>query len=358
MKLSNYGQLKKRFFSAGGSNYSFDFEKMQQLVSSVNAIAAPIEALHDASNFAVFLNHLMLGICPSELDDQESEFSALFELVSSVFEETSYSNMVKSGFSGFLPVIPNVPFSDVLTPSEWPIPNSFPGVFSIIGGTGAGKSKWLNKVLRPDIIVRVGEPTEDYDVMPGVVVAPSLGLGFTAALLVAAIGMTVAIDSIRIAAYEIGGAAGDKGIKSSLYTFITSISNIAAWLDVTIPVVINPMMASEAIQLVYTNACSSGVGGALIESEVPTASQVRTFSGRLYSIFDKKGQEGKDGADVLNDTTPRSSVLSHQSWTEGTRLSMHPFDAGASMLQSNAMTLGSAPEIEAEMSTTPRRSSL
>lgn len=358
MPITNYSQLKKRFFSAGSSNYAFDFEKMQALVAEVSAIAGPIDALHEPGNFAMFINHVVLGVCPAELEDNSSAFESLSAKISEVFEEVSSSSMVKSGFSGFLPVIPNVPFSDVLTPSEWPVPNSFPGVFSIIGGTGAGKSKWLSKVLKPDIVVRVGEPTEDYDIMNGVVVTPSLGVGFTAALLVASVGMTVAIDSIRIAAYEIGGAAGDKGIKASLYTFITSISNIAAWLDVTVPVVINPMMATEAIQLVYTNACSSGVGGALIENEIPTVSQVRTFSGRLYSIFDKDGQDRKDGADVLNDTTPRSSVLSHQNWDEGSRLSMHPFDAGASMLQGNAMTLGSSPELEAESATTPRRSSL
>lgn len=140
-----------------------------------------------------------------------------------------------------------------------------PGLHLLIGEGGSGKSTHLFEVVKPEVVIRYGEPSEMYDAQgehKGVFVVPvndanaAIGL----ALVLAFAGFGVAIDSLRELLFGIKGAAAAGGISTGFYSLITSMSNLYAQTGSIVIAVANPMTVGEKAEVVYSALLSSASG--------------------------------------------------------------------------------------------------
>lgn len=173
--------------------------------------------------------------------------------------------------------------STVVTETNWPYPNHIAGVHAVVGGTGAGKSKFLQEKLRPDLTLRWGEPTEPVDAEPSSVQVTDMCEALSFALILASAGASVSIDSLRPMMFSIEGAAGPGGVSVGVYSALTDLNNICSMAGVTIAVNVNPMVDGAKEALVYNNIAASVAGMTTVVDGAVTATTVRSTKGRTFT---------------------------------------------------------------------------
>lgn len=188
--------------------------------------------------------------------------------------------------------------------SSWPVVGQFSGTLVILGGSGAGKSEFVNYSLRPDVIIRFGESYEIWDKESVVIAMPSLVHALETAFTLSWAGLDVVIDSIRFVAYNMGGAAGAKGIKSKLFTGLTNMNNFFALTEHVIPVVLNPLVDAEIMKEVYSNSFGSASGAIMVENSAMSEGVIRSEEGRRGVNLGK----GRAVGDMMD---CRSNVSTH-----------------------------------------------
>jgi hypothetical protein len=205
------------------------------------------------------------------LEDCANVFSTGALLTTSLFDWTTGKNREYNGN--------NVP-SRYGHKVHWPYPGGMSGITILIGGSGAGKSEYMWRILQPDVVIRYGEAYEKWDRKPNVVHANSIITAIELAIGYSLLGLTVGIDSLRYAAYTIEGPAGPKGIVTTLFTMLTDLSNLVAVSGANIPVVFNPMVSDDAMEILYDNGGGSCAGVVQIRDKVAIKGLMRTDVGR------------------------------------------------------------------------------
>lgn len=166
--------------------------------------------------------------------------------------------------------------------SDWPREGIFAGLTAIVGGKGAGKSYHVAKKLDTEVIIRYGEPVEDYDLDERAVHVASFLDAIELAFILALAGIRVAIDSFRTLIYGLKGAAGEKGIKAEIFNLLTDLSNFFGYTGNTVIGVLNPLVSDEAMETVFSNSASSTVGAYYLSKGQVVSAEFRTVNGRFF----------------------------------------------------------------------------
>lgn len=170
---------------------------------------------------------------------------------------------------------------------NWPVKGIYPGVVALMGATASGKSKYSAEVLKPDVLIRWGEPTEEYDANANVVHVATLDELLVAALVLGGLGLRVVCDSIRPLLFRLKGAASAGGVVAVFYSLLTDLSNVCSFFDATVVMVVNPMVEAEKLDTVYSQVSASTVGAIMCANGAVSRSTFRTAGGR---IFDQRTQ--------------------------------------------------------------------
>lgn len=199
----------------------------------------------------------------------------------------------------FHSVTPALPMADVEA-TDWPVKQGLPGLTVVLGETKSGKTHYVVNVLRPDVIIRFGEPMEHVNFADNVCVVDSftrvLGLAITLGLM----GKTVAIDSLRKLVFGLKGSATEGGVSALVYDMVTELSNLFSSIGVSIVATVNPMVQDELKTLnVFNRLAASGVGAILISNRAVAATDLRLFDGRSFDIPVDE-QLGADLSDAYN----------------------------------------------------------
>jgi hypothetical protein len=204
---------------------------------------------------------------------------------------------------------------------HWPYPDGMSGITIIIGGSGAGKSEYMWQVLQPDVVIRYGEAYETWDRQPNVVHANSIITAIELAIGYSLLGLTVGIDSLRYAAYTIEGPAGPKGIISTLFTMLTDLSNLVAVSGANIPVIFNPMVSDEAMDILYDNGGGSCAGVVQVKDRVAIRGLMRTYKGREDISNSKADNSAFSPLQKLDDQGHGSTFDTYKGHNETIRIS-------------------------------------
>lgn len=149
----------------------------------------------------------------------------------------------------------------------WAFEKQIPGLTLVLGDTGSGKTTVIKNHLRPDIIVRWGEPSQGMDIgeaLCGTVQACSLEGALSTAIAYSCLGLPVAIDSLRHMLHNSGGAAVKGGFSGRIFSLLTAINNLCASLSLRIVAAVNPMADDEALTLNLYKRLSSSTAGAVL----------------------------------------------------------------------------------------------
>jgi hypothetical protein len=147
--------------------------------------------------------------------------------------------------------------------NNWPFSDGATGITVIVGGTGSAKSELMANGFKPAVTLRVSEPHEKFDSMGGAMHPVDLDDLMSTMVVLCSQRIPFGVDSFRKLAYELDGAAGSQGIIAKLYTAMTDLNNFCSFMDMNIPVILNPMVkGEEAEEHVYSNMAGS-VSGAL-----------------------------------------------------------------------------------------------
>lgn len=179
-------------------------------------------------------------------------------------------------------LLPSFTPSVLLTGAEWPVPGIFPGIVTIVGDTGAGKTEYIDKKLGATAIVRFGEPIELVDADPRVVPARTVGEAVSVGILLDCFGHRVAIDSLRKLVYSLDGAAMEGGIVAALFDVVTALNNVVSSFGAVLMAAFNPMMADESkIGRLHQRLAASCSGSILVANGGVEDSLLRTTGGRV-----------------------------------------------------------------------------
>lgn len=160
--------------------------------------------------------------------------------------------------------------------TQWPFNDGATGVTVLVGGTGSSKSVLMTEGFTPDIILRVSEPHESFDMAGNVIHPVDLDDLFSTMIVLCSQRIAFGVDSFRKLAFELDGAAGSQGVIARLYTAMTDINNLCSFMDMNIPVVLNPMVKGlEAEEHVYSNMAGSVSGALLLVNGSVTKSLIR-----------------------------------------------------------------------------------
>nr|QYF49769.1 MAG: hypothetical protein 2 [Guangxi cysto-like virus 5] len=171
---------------------------------------------------------------------------------------------------------------------DWIKPGHMPGLHVIAGGWGSGKTEFVMEVLKPDVVIRYGEPAEYHDNSENVFTysASSADAVVALSLLLGSSNLTIAIDSLREFVFGLTGAAGSGGVSMSLYSLVTTLSNLYARAGICVAGVLNPMMAEDKATLVYNALTSSASGVSVIANGRETFTSYRGVSARVVTDGD------------------------------------------------------------------------
>lgn len=179
-------------------------------------------------------------------------------------------------------LLPSFTPSTLLTGAQWPVPGIFPGIVTIVGDTGAGKTEYIDKKLGATAIVRFGEPIELVDADPRVVPARTAGEAISIGILLDCFGHRVAIDSLRKLVYSLDGAAMEGGIVAALFDVVTALNNVVSSSGAVLMAAFNPMMADESkIGRLHQRLAASCSGSILVANGSVEDSLLRTTRGRV-----------------------------------------------------------------------------
>jgi hypothetical protein len=172
-------------------------------------------------------------------------------------------------------------------PSTWPYQDGLSGAITIVGRSGSGKSEFLWNTLKPDIVLRYGEPYEFWDNDIRAIPVRDTRDMIELVIGLSTLGLHVAVDSLRMIAYTLSGfPTGPRGISTGLFTGMTNMNNLLAAVDATAVFVFNPMVEDKDIEYVYTNAVGSCNGALLIEDSAIKQGLIRSSKGRSSLISD------------------------------------------------------------------------
>lgn len=223
----------------------------------------------------------------------------------------------KSGIKLLVERLPEAALFDVAdkvavpTPVNWPVPDGLSGWYMIDGGMGAGKSQFAAETLDHDLLIRVGEPGERYDLQrpdgPRVIHPSGLVEGIFLAVFSALNGARVVIDGSRSLVFGAKGNATNGGISGGLYMTLTNLSQFASRNKVAVAMTLNPMVKEELTPLIHSNIVSSVTGGWLLENGEVTSSTFRLASGRVFTA-ESTSEEVADGGPVLGSSMISASI--------------------------------------------------
>lgn len=118
--------------------------------------------------------------------------------------------------------------------------HALPGLLLIVGGTGAGKTRYIRRSLKTDFIIRWSEPTEDVHYEPNVCPVNTLSQAIGGALFLSLLGHTVVIDSLRATVTAAGSKLGKGGIANELTDMFLQFNEFFASFGVQVACTLNP----------------------------------------------------------------------------------------------------------------------
>lgn len=192
-----------------------------------------------------------------------------------------------------------------LTPSFTPVADAVnavghsPGIHVILGDTGAGKTVHIYREVKPDVLIRFGEPLEYVDAQDYVVQALTPQDALAAAARIAAGGRTVAIDSMRLVMYGLDGPAMSGGISTAMFEALTRMNNFVASFGGLVYLAINPMVDDIAVLPRLHTRIAATVAGATWINEY----QIAAATYRSVTSADRKGASRSE-TDLVLGTDP------------------------------------------------------
>lgn len=187
-----------------------------------------------------------------------------------------------------------LPMSQMVPPTgvDFLVPGLCAGAMFLIGNTGAGKTTFLNKALKPDAILRWGEPSEDVDIQDNVIHTRTYADTVMLAVFLTCMGARVAIDSIRVVAYGMRSQAGAKGVAARLPLEGTAISLAFSRAKGVGVVALNPLLEEDATTFLVSQLASSATGAIHLRDAGNIVSETyRTVTGRLFSKRSELGEK-------------------------------------------------------------------
>jgi len=170
----------------------------------------------------------------------------------------------------------------VPTLRSWPVAEVFPGLVIMMGVTGSGKSVQLNDKLKPDVLIRWGEPYEMYDAQENAIHPSNADEVIAMALVFGALGLRVAIDSLRTLVFKLKGPASTGGIITTFYSLLTDLSNLFNQFDAAVVAIVNPMVQNDMVDFVYQQSIACTAGGILCADGAIEKSTYRKRTGRVF----------------------------------------------------------------------------
>lgn len=223
----------------------------------------------------------------TRLDDDEAlTFQNVQTLCRLGYNDDSIANEFTTVTRRGVPGLPTVGISR--TPAGTRINNidTLPGILAVLGGTSAGKSRYVADTIRPSITIRVGEPNEEYDRLPTSYSAASIVEALAAAMVFGLLGHIVAIDSLKKLASDIDGPAKSEGVIATMYSVLTDINNVYANLGLVVVVTINPLLSDAGENAMYNGLAGSVTSAVHIRKQQVVASGYRTADGRIIGWDD------------------------------------------------------------------------
>lgn len=181
---------------------------------------------------------------------------------------------------------------------DWPVPDLMPGVTVLLGDTGSGKTFYVRNVLHPDLTLRFSEPLEPIDGENQVVTMNSLLTTLETAIVYSALGLTVAIDSLRMLVYSLSGAAMEGGMSAALFDTITTLNNLFASVGGNVAVVVNPLLSDPTkADRLFTRIAASCAGAIHLRDREVADATFRLSSGRELHSQSAPGVTKRASAD-------------------------------------------------------------
>lgn len=169
-----------------------------------------------------------------------------------------------------------------VTQANWPNDGAINGLSIVYGGRGAGKSEFLTRKIGADVTIRVGEPPELYDNLPGVLHFEGFLESFMRAVFLAKKGKKVAIDGARQLMFTKQGAALKGGLSSGVLAALTNMSIFCAEHGVHILLSVNPMVDEEDEAELFAKMTAACTGGWHLSQGDVVGETHRLISGRTF----------------------------------------------------------------------------
>lgn len=172
---------------------------------------------------------------------------------------------------------------------DWPVKDAINGAVILLGDTGSGKSTFVKKILDVDFILRYSEPQEDVDLDPRSIPVSSLTMMITVSTTLAAMGLRVAVDSLRSLVYGMEGNAIEGGMSAGIYDFVSQVNNLFADIGHPVILTVNPLIgtgqdAELKSERTFNRLAALCSGAYHLDSDSPGTVRARTFrltSGRI-----------------------------------------------------------------------------
>jgi hypothetical protein len=142
------------------------------------------------------------------------------------------------------------------------------GLTVIIGGTAAGKSSLVRKLPSAKRYLVV-EPPDNQDELDNLPMFNDIDEALLFGAFEAFNSSTlIVLDSLRAAAFETEGPAGDKGIIMPFFTSLTRVSNSLAMHGISMIATVNPLQSDPLYVKAFTEKVSSAVPAFIIVESV------------------------------------------------------------------------------------------
>lgn len=156
--------------------------------------------------------------------------------------------------------------------TEWPVQGHQPGLMVVLGASGSGKSTFAAS-LRPDVILRYGEPKETIQIADDTTIL-CVESGVQLVLLTFGLGLLgkkICIDSFRSFIYGLSGPAVEKGLVGTFFNLLTNFGNLITHAHSSVVVVCNPMVDGDtkAFKTMVQATRGSATSIVVLSSEFP-----------------------------------------------------------------------------------------
>jgi hypothetical protein len=145
--------------------------------------------------------------------------------------------------------------------TDFPVAESDTSLIVLAGNKQSGKTLMNNLILRPDVIIRHGEPNEPvWDRKPGTIRASRFSSALFGYLTFGSVGLLTSIDSLKNETYRMEGAAAAGGVQPSLLLVLCDLSLLASYMKSSLITLINPLMTEEGMDF-FVGQVDANVGG-------------------------------------------------------------------------------------------------